>query len=143
MGFPGGSVVKNTPVNAGGMGLIPGLGRSPGEGNGNPLQYSCLDRGTWQATVHGLTKVRHNLATKQKIQNIVTHKCCPGRGAAGILIPHWMEPKMVQLPWKRVKHFLNKTKHTLTIKPSNYIPWYLPKEVENPCPHKKPDCKCL
>ena len=55
MGFFGGSVVKNLPANAADMGLIPGLGRSPGEGNGNPLQYSCLgnpmDRGAWQATV--------------------------------------------------------------------------------------------
>ena len=60
MGFPGSSVVKNPPANAGDMGLIPGLGRSSGEGNGNPLQYSCLgnpvDRGTWQATVHGVAK---------------------------------------------------------------------------------------
>ena len=59
-GFPGGSGVKNLPVNAGDAGSIPGLGRSPGEGNGNPLQYSCLrnamDRGAWQATVHGITK---------------------------------------------------------------------------------------
>ena len=55
--FHGGSVV---PVNAGDAGLIRGLGRSPGEGNGNPLQYSCLgnprDRGAWWATVHGVTK---------------------------------------------------------------------------------------
>ena len=58
VGFPGGSVVKNLPANAGNkrdMGLIPGLERSPGEGNGNPLQYSSLenpmDRGAWQATV--------------------------------------------------------------------------------------------
>ena len=54
--FPGGSVVKNPPANVGDVGLIPGLGRSPGEGNGNPLQYSCLEnpmnRGAWQATVH-------------------------------------------------------------------------------------------
>ena len=60
MGFPGGSVVKNLPGNAGGMGLIPQLGRSPGEGKGNPLQNSCLgnpmDRGDWQATVRGVTK---------------------------------------------------------------------------------------
>ena len=58
MGFPGGSVVKNPPAIAGDVGLIPGSGRSPGEGNGNPLQYSCLenpmDRGAWQATVHGI-----------------------------------------------------------------------------------------
>ena len=60
MGFPGGSVVKNLPVNAGDLGLIPGLGRSPGEGTGNPLQYSCLenptDRGAWQATIYRVKK---------------------------------------------------------------------------------------
>ena len=61
-GFPGGSVVKNPPANAGDADPIPGSGRSPGEGNGNPLQYSCLgnptDRGAWGgwATVHGVTK---------------------------------------------------------------------------------------
>ena len=58
--FPGGSVVKNPPANAGNTGLIPGSGRSPREGNGNPLQYSCLGslmgRGAWWATVHGVTK---------------------------------------------------------------------------------------
>ena len=59
-GFPGGSVVKKQPANAGDVGSIPGLGRPPGEGNGNPLYYSCLrnsiNRGAWQATVHGVTK---------------------------------------------------------------------------------------
>ena len=59
-GFPGDSVVKNVPANAGDMGLIPEWGRSSGEENGNPIQYSCLkksnDRGTWQATVYGVTK---------------------------------------------------------------------------------------
>ena len=53
-------MVKNSPANAGDMGLIPGLGRSPGVGNGNQLQYSCLenpmDRGTWWATVHGVAE---------------------------------------------------------------------------------------
>ena len=57
LGFPGGSEVKNLPANAGDVGLIPGSGRSPGEGNGNSFQYSCLensmDRGAGQATVHG------------------------------------------------------------------------------------------
>ena len=56
--FPGGSVVKNLLAHAGDMGLIPGLGRSPGEGNGIPLQYSCLgnpmDRGAWLSAVHGV-----------------------------------------------------------------------------------------
>ena len=60
LGFSGGSVIKNLPANAGDVGLIPGLGKSPGEGNGNPLQFSCLgnpmDRETWWATVHGVAK---------------------------------------------------------------------------------------
>ena len=63
MGFPCGSVVKNLPANAGDArdtGSIPGLERSPGEGNGNPLQYSCLGnsigRGAWPATVHGVSE---------------------------------------------------------------------------------------
>ena len=59
-GFQGGSVVKNLPANAGDANSILGLGRSPGEENGNPYQYSCLenpmDRGAWQATVHGVSK---------------------------------------------------------------------------------------
>ena len=65
MGFPGGSVVKNPPANAGDAGSIPGSGRSPGVGNGNPLQYSCLgnpmDRGAWWAIVHRITKSRMQL----------------------------------------------------------------------------------
>ena len=56
LGFPGGSVVKNPPASAEGVGLISGSERCPGEGNGNPLQYSCLgnpmDRGIWQVTVN-------------------------------------------------------------------------------------------
>ena len=59
-GFPGGSVSKESARNAEEPSLIPGLGRSPREGNGNPFQYSCLensmDRGAWWATVHGVTK---------------------------------------------------------------------------------------
>ena len=63
--FPGGSDGKASAYDAGDLGSIPGLGRSPGEGNGNPLQYYCLenpmDRGAWQATVHGVTKSRTRL----------------------------------------------------------------------------------
>ena len=69
MGFPGGSVVKTLSANAGDVGdvsLIPGLGKSPGEGNGNPLEYVCLenpiDRGDWRATVHGVAKSRTQLS---------------------------------------------------------------------------------
>ena len=60
MGLPLHSVVKNPLANAGDAGLNPGSGRSPGDGNGNPLQYSCLenptDRGGWRAQVHGVTE---------------------------------------------------------------------------------------
>ena len=60
MGFPGGSVVENPLANAEDMGSIPGLRRSPGEANGNSLQYSCLgnpvDRGAWWEAVHGVSK---------------------------------------------------------------------------------------
>ena len=66
MCFPGGSVVKIPPAKVGYVGSIPGWGRSPGGGHGNPLQYSWLenpmDRGAWWATVHGVTK-RHDGAT--------------------------------------------------------------------------------
>ena len=69
MGFPGGLVVKKQLANSRDtedMSLTPGLGRSPGGGDGNPLQYSCLgnpmDRGTWQATVHGVPKSQTRLS---------------------------------------------------------------------------------
>ena len=77
--FPGGSVIKkkkNPPASAGDPGSTPGMGRSPGEGNGNPLQYSCLgnpmDRGTWWATVCGVTKSRAGLS-----QQTTTTKLLP------------------------------------------------------------------
>ena len=67
-GFPRGSAVKNLPANATDSGSVPGLGRSPGGGHGNPLQYSCLetpmDRGAWQATVHGVTESQTRLRTE-------------------------------------------------------------------------------
>ena len=66
LGFPGGSVVKSLPANAGDTGLISGSGRSPGEGNGNPLQYSHLensvDRGAWRAIVHSVAKSQTSLS---------------------------------------------------------------------------------
>ena len=67
-GFPGRSVVKNPPANTGNAGLIPGSGRFPGEGNGNPLQYYCLenpmDRGVWWAIAHGVAKSQIQLSTR-------------------------------------------------------------------------------
>ena len=71
MGFPGGSEVKASACNAGDLGSISVLGRSPGEGNGNPLQYSCLenpmDREAWWATVHGVAKNRTQLLELVKL----------------------------------------------------------------------------
>ena len=68
IGFPGGSVVKNPAASAGDMGLIPRLGRSPREGNSNPLLYSYLgnpmDREDWQATVHSITESETTEATE-------------------------------------------------------------------------------
>ena len=71
MGFPGGTVVKNLPANAGDTEearLLPGMRRSPGVGNGHPLQYSCLGnplaRGAWWATVHGVAESDTTEATQ-------------------------------------------------------------------------------
>ena len=70
LGFLHSSVGKESACNAGDLSSIAGLGRSPGEGNGNSLQCSCLenpmDRGAWRATVHGTARVGHELATKSK-----------------------------------------------------------------------------
>ena len=70
LGFPGGSDNKQSACNAGDLGSTPGSGRSPREENGYPLQYSCLensmDRGAWQATVHGIAKSQAHLSTAQQ-----------------------------------------------------------------------------
>ena len=74
-GFPGGSEVKASAYNAGDLGSIPGSGRSPGEGHGNPLQYSCLenpmDSGAWWATVHRVTKSWTQLSARAKLLQII------------------------------------------------------------------------
>ena len=71
-------MVKNSPANAGDRNSISGSGRFPEGGNGNPLQYSCrgnpMDRGAWQAIVHGVTK-SHDLVTKEQNNNIVVLGC--------------------------------------------------------------------
>ena len=71
VGFPCSLVGKESACTAGDPDSIPGLGRFPGEGNSNPLQYSCLenpmDRGAWQATVYGIARVGHDLATKSPL----------------------------------------------------------------------------
>ena len=74
MGFPGGSAVNNLPANAGDSSWILGSGRSSEEGNGNPLQYSCLgnpmDRGAWWAKFMGLQRVGHDWVTKEQRQQL-------------------------------------------------------------------------
>ena len=83
MDFPGGSVVKNLPANARDtrdVGLVPGSGRSPGGGTGNQLQCSCLDnlieRGAWQATVHGVSKSRMQLGEQASLNGWM--RACKG-----------------------------------------------------------------
>ena len=75
MGFPGSSVGKGSDCNAGDAGSIPELGISPGEGNGNPLQYSCLensmDRGAWWVQSMGSQRVGHNCVTNFHFQIVV------------------------------------------------------------------------
>ena len=74
MGFPGGTMVKNPPVNTGDMGLIPVLGRSPGEGSENPPKYSCLgnpmDRGACRVTEHGVVKSWTQLSEQTRKDNL-------------------------------------------------------------------------
>ena len=96
LGFPGGSEVKASACNAGDMGLIPGLGRSPGEGNGNPLQYSCLenpmDRGVWWATVW---------ATSLSLSCESRGKSLSGSVLVRILPMNWMstDDNVMNLQW--------------------------------------------
>ena len=77
LGFPGSLVSKESACSAGDRSLIPGSERSSGEGNGNPLQFSCLespmDRGAWWATVRGVTRVEHNLKTNLLHRYILIH----------------------------------------------------------------------
>ena len=91
-GFPGGSVVKNPPAKAGDTGSIPGLGRSPGGGNGNPLQCSCLgtpmDRGAWRATVHGVEKEWDVTERLNDNNNVGIHGCRDSPGFSLPPLPH-------------------------------------------------------
>ena len=98
VGFPGGSVVKNPPANAGeskDLGSFPGSGISPGEGNGKPLQYSCLenpmDKGAWQAQVHGAS-------TSQTWLNEHAHTCiyiADSLCCTGILFHEWISSSWI------------------------------------------------
>ena len=91
-GFPGDSVVKNPPANAGEAGLIPGSGRAPGEGNGHLLQYFFLgnpmDRETWRSTVHGVAK---NQTLFNDETTITTDPAQP--------LTCWGQPEQMSLVW--------------------------------------------
>ena len=110
--FSGGTVVKNLPANtgdAGDVGSIPGLGKSPGGGNSNPLQYSCLgnpmDRGAWSITFHGVSKSR----TQLSMQTIKTYvKNLNDKGEISLTPagskPRWTTGVTVQGDHKRVRY---------------------------------------
>ena len=103
-GFPVSSDDKASACNAWDLDSIPGLGRCPGEGNGNPLQYPCLenpmDRGAWWATVHGVVRVGHDLATKPSNHQWLirtslvgqTVKCLPTMWETRVLSLGWEDP---------------------------------------------------
>ena len=99
-------MVKNLPANEGDIGSIPGLGRSSGEGNGNLLQYSCLenpmDRGAWWATVHGATRVEHDLVTKpnHKFPNGLPW-WLGGKESTCQCRRHGFNPWVGKIPWRR------------------------------------------
>ena len=84
--------VKNPPADAGGVGPVPELGRSPGEGNGNPLQYSCLknsmNRGAWQAAVHGVAKGQTQLSDRTHTHTQSPHTSVPYKNN----FPHYQHP---------------------------------------------------
>ena len=89
MGFPDSSVGKESAYDAGDLGSIPGLGRSPREGNSNPLQYSCLenpmDRGAWRATVHRVTKSQTRLSDFHFTSLHMSDAALPSHALQGVL----------------------------------------------------------
>ena len=104
--FPRSSAGKESACNAGDPGLIPGLGRCPEEGNGNPLQYSCLenpvDSGTWQGTVHRVVRVRPHLTTKPPPrQSQKLPRGCSGKEPTCQFRRHGFNPWVGNIPWRR------------------------------------------
>ena len=93
-GFPGGSLIKNLPANAGESDSIPGSGWSPGRGHGNPLQYSCLgnpmDREAWWATVHGVAESQIQLSTRAKNWDPAFLNSFWVKHTAGLLTTLWI-----------------------------------------------------
>ena len=111
-GHPGGSDGKASACNVGDLGSIPGLERSPGEGNDNPLQYSCLenpmDGGAWQATVHGVAKSRTRLSRFTLLLSLI--QWIREMSKQGIMITGVIPPSssfsQEELPWRGAQVFL-------------------------------------
>ena len=142
MGFSGGSVVKNPPANAGDTDLILGLGRSPEEGNGKPLQYSCLgnpmDRGTWWSIVH---KVAKELDTTEQLNLLI--RClalvslCPDKPKTKHAVPmaEFLTLWNILVCWPRRRLLSNSesqhskqsrwVKHTVTVVMDATLSWPL------------------
>ena len=109
MAFAGGSVVKNSPANTGDVGLTSGLGRSPGEGNGKPFQYSCLeipmDRGAWQATIHGVAKESDTTQQLNSNNKVHTQTDLPIRPSMACSLPFYLS--IICLLILHLVHLLN------------------------------------
>ena len=132
-GFPGGAVVKNWPASAGNsrdVGSIPGSGRSPGEGNGSPLLYSCLqnsmDRRAWQTTVHGVTKSQTRLSDWEHTHILIlTIKWINQKG-------NETRQENWEARWFKFKYSINKInglnslvrRQSLTLNFFNQVRWY-------------------
>ena len=125
-GFPGGSVVKNLPANAGDAGdegLIPGLGRCPGRGNGNPLQYCCLknpmDRETWWAMIHGVTKSQTQLSDwVHSLSNYYSEdECVPWAEEMWLSGPNWYSILLTEVNTMIIRKLIHQGLHTKYIRP--------------------------
>ena len=104
IGFPGGSDGKASACNEGDLGSIPGSGRSPGEGNGNPVQYSCLenlmDRGAWWATVHGSQRVGHDWTTSLSLFTLYRSYGSAVKNPPAVQETSFI-PWFRKIPWRR------------------------------------------
>ena len=126
------SVGKQSACNARELGSIPGSERSPGEGNGNPLQYSCLenpmDRGAWQATVHGAARVRHNLMIKPPLQTLRSFKWNKGSFSSAqapresrelVLLQRCLEMLMLMVEHRLWEPRMKRKRNSFLSKPKN------------------------
>ena len=113
--FPGGLEVKASACNAGDLGSIPGLGRSPGEGNGNPLQYSYLenpmDGGAWWATVHGVAKSRTQMSDFTSLHFKAKEKALAWRRQYYPLQYSYLENPMDRGAWRAIVHGGHRVRH--------------------------------